>query len=300
MRINPSPLAAFAAFILLIAVALLFAAVLSPMIFRALGHYPIHRIFNRIAELVFLVGAFLWMRRQPDGPRIALGFDLPVISLWRQALAGFAAGLLLMGFMAALMTCLGIRRWDPNDASIPAALVHVLPVALLSGMVVGLIEETFFRGLVYGAMRRRGSYALAVLVTSLCYAAVHYLGERTRIAPQDVDLRSGFILLGRFFAAFMHPLRIVDGFIALALVGALLAVVREQLGSVAPAIGMHAGFVTVIACLRSMSQPVRDAPWSFLIDGRDGIVGWLVAAVTLCTLTLAMLLPLRAQPRPSS
>lgn len=288
MRLSPSPLASFVVFMLLIAGALLIAAVLSPLIFWTLGDYPIHRIFNRIAELAFLLGIFLWLRRQPDAPRVALGFNLPGATMWRQALAGFVAGLALMGIVTALLMWLGARRWNVDATPFFAAVAHALPVALLSGILVGLVEETFFRGLLYGSMRRHGSKALAVLVTSLCYAAVHYLGERTRIAPQEVDWSSGFLLLSRFFAAFLLPLRILDGFVALTLVGALLAVVRERLGSVAPAIGMHAGFVTVIACLRSVSEPVREGPWSFLIDGRDGIVGWLVAAVTFCTLIFAI------------
>jgi membrane protease YdiL (CAAX protease family) len=288
MRRNPSPFAAFATFILLIAGALLIAAVLSPLIFWTLDDYPIHRIFNRIAELVFLIGAYLWVRRQPNARRAALGFNKPAATLWRHALAGFVAGLLLMGVMAMLMLWLGVRQWHAGQAPIATALAQALPVALLSGVLVGLVEETFFRGLLYGSMRRHGSQALAVLVTSLSYAAVHYLGERTRIPAQEVDWSSGFVMLSRFFAAFLLPLRILDGFVALTLVGALLAVVRERLGSVAPSIGMHAGFVTVIACLRSVSEPVREGPWSFLIGSRDGIVGWLVAALTFCTLIFAV------------
>jgi hypothetical protein len=128
---------------------------------------------------------------------------------------------------------------------------------------------------------------------------VHFLGEKFRIPAEQVDWSSGFRLLGKFFDAYARPLSIVDDFVALALLGAFFGVVRERTGHIGMCIGLHAGFVTIIAMLRNASVPVYDQPWSFLIGRMDGIVGWLVAAIAAAATVVALAWPIRRAQEPS-
>ena len=287
----PSPLAMFFLFVALLATALLAAAVFSPLVFFAIEIFPLHRIFNRIAMLVFLVGTYFLVRRMPFANRRTLGYGAPVAGFLKAAITGYSIGICLLGLTAALLFNLGVRRWAPQFAHPMALVFDLLPGAAFTGIAVGLIEETFFRGAMYGALRQRGTVTQAVFLSSILYAAVHFVGEKFRIPPAQVDLRSGFVLLAHFFRAYAQPLAIFDAFVALTLVGALLAIVRERLGHIGASLGLHAGFVTVIDCLRRASTPVFDNSWSFLIGTQDGLVGWLVAGMAAGALLVAIAWP---------
>ena len=59
---------------------------------------------------------------------------------------------------------------------------------------------------------------------------------------------------------------------------------RRASGHIGGCIGLHAGFVAVIALFRDVTMPVFDGRWSFLVSRFDGLVGYLVAALaTLCS-----------------
>jgi uncharacterized protein len=278
---NQSPWQAFLSFIVVLALSLFSAALLSPLAFHAvsaLGPFPLHRVFNRIAILVFLALTYFLLRRARLADRATLGYGTGGAAFVRQAVVGFTAGFALMGAAAAPLFALGLRILKPSHAAL-ASMLQLLPGGIATGLAVALIEETFFRGAMYGAIRRRAPARVAIATTSGLYAAVHFLGERTHLAPTDVDWASGFVLLANFFAAYQHPLAFADAFIALVAVGALLALVRERLGDVAACVGLHAGFVTVILCVRRASVAIQQHPLSWLISDFDGVVGWLVAVL---------------------
>ena len=123
----------------------------------------------------------------------------------------------------------------------------------------------------------------------MLYSLVHFVGEKVRIAPEDVNLASGWVILQRYFSAFADPARIGDAALALFLVGVLLALVRRLTGHIGGCIGLHAGFVAVIALFREVTAPIFDGTWSFLVSRFDGLVGYLVAvAAALCCAGLAL------------
>jgi len=291
MQKNPSQVTVFSCFVGVLAASLLVAALISPLVFKALGVFPFHRVFNRIAMLVFLVGSVALVRKLGIGDRATLGFGVPFGRQMAVTLLGWCIGICVMAAVAVGLFTLGIREWKPASEGPLTVLLGLLPEALLSGVIVGLVEETFFRGAMYGAIRKHGSVAVAVILTAVLYSAVHFVGEKFRIPATDVTWSSGFVMLSKFFGAYSRPLTIADDFIALTLVGVLFAVLRERTGNLGMCIGLHAGFVTVIALLRKASVPVYDQPWSFLIGHTDGIVGWLVALMAAAATIVATALP---------
>ncbi len=171
--------------------------------------------------------------------------------------------------------------------------------ALLAGFTVALIEETFFRGAMFSALARQGHWITAAVLTSMLYSLVHFVGEKVRIAPEDVNLASGWVILQRYFSAFADPARIGDAALALFLVGMLLALIRRLTGHIGGCIGLHAGFVAVIALFREVTTPMFDGTWSFLVSRFDGLVGYLVAvaAALCCAATRPSVLAAAAQVR---
>jgi membrane protease YdiL (CAAX protease family) len=274
---------AFAWFLLLFAVALGVVAVGTYPAWLLLHphfDFPFHRIGERLGMLALLVGFLLVAQRLGLADRASLGYGAPRRLFVREMLVGLGLGTATMLAVVAAMSALGLLDWS-RAASMSAAAVAQLVVArLLSGLAVAFIEETFVRGAMYTAIARESGAGTAVLLTALLYAATHFFGK-VHIAPEDVTPWSGVALLGQSLQAFAHFGGILDAFLALTAVGAVLALVREASGNIAACLGLHAGWVWVMLVVHELTAPRRDAALGFLLSRFDGFVGRLVLGWTL-------------------
>jgi membrane protease YdiL (CAAX protease family) len=276
----------YLAFLLVLLAAMLFAAVASPWVqwlLAPVSQFPLHRVFSRLMLLGMIAGfAWLVMRRYHDR-RELLGFNRPLPQFLRRMMTGWLAGLALMVLAVAPLVLLDLREWNER---FPVALAGWLALALKglgTGLVVALIEETLFRGAMQGAMQRLGATPWALIAVPLLYSAVHFLGQTASVPDDEVNAWSGFVVLQGLFSSFAEPLRMIDAFVALFFVGLLLALVRRRWGDLAGCIGLHAGFVAVIAVFRRISTPAPDNSWSFLVGPFDGLLGLWIAAITAVT-----------------
>jgi len=278
-----SPAGTFLAFVMVLLGAMLVAAVLSPWMqwmLSPLQVFPLHRVFSRLTMLGVLAGTLWLLRRKDLARREVLGYDLPWPAFARRLLLGLAAGLLLMTAALAPLFLLGVREWNPaRTAQLPLLLLK----GLGSGLLVALIEETFFRGAMQGALLRQNARRLALFAVPAFYAAVHFLGRASSVPADEVDATSGFTALSGFFSLYAQPLLLLDAFLALYFVGLLLALLRQRMGDIACCIGLHAGFVAMIAVFRKLSLPGA-SDWSFLVGRFDGLLGTWIAllAALLC------------------
>jgi len=283
MRNRGSPAGTFLAFVMVLLGAMLVAAVLSPWMqwmLSPLQVFPLHRVFSRLTMLGVLAGTLWLLRRKDLARREVLGYDLPWPAFARRLLLGLAAGLLLMTAALAPLFLLGVREWNPaRTAQLPLLLLK----GLGSGLLVALIEETFFRGAMQGALLRQNARRLALFAVPAFYAAVHFLGRASSVPADEVNATSGFTALSGFFSLYAHPLLLLDAFLALYFVGLLLALLRQRMGDIACCIGLHAGFVAMIAVFRKLSLPGA-SDWSFLVGRFDGLLGTWIAllAALLC------------------
>lgn len=288
MKKNPSPGFYFLAFALALLVALLLAALLAAPVqalIRPLKDAALHRVFTRLAEIGLFAGTWWLLRRLQLFDRRLMGYGSPRGVFLRRVGAGFAAGLTMMVLAELPLFALGLRALRPGLGTVGQLLIAHGPVALLTGFGVAFVEESYFRGALQGAMTRRGAMAAALTVVPALYAAVHFLGETVRIAAADVRWWSGFAVLRGFFSAFAQPLAIWDSFVALWFVGLLLGIARVRTGDIGASMGLHAGFVAVIAFLRAVSEPLAGGAWSWLVGPYDGLLGpWIAAVAALACL----------------
>ncbi|NBU25098.1 MAG: CPBP family intramembrane metalloprotease [Gammaproteobacteria bacterium] len=239
-----------------------------------------HRLANRIGQLSLLVGFMLVARRLALADRRSLGFGLPRGDFLRELTVGLALGVATMLPVALVMVGLDLRVLR-EGVTLDAALVARLALSgLATGLVVGLVEETFLRGAMHTAIARESGARTAIILTALLYSAVHFVG-RFRIPVEQLGPDAGLRHIAGTLAAFADPAGIADAFLALAAVGVLLGMVRAITGNIAACIGLHAGWVWVIAFLRETSVPDETSPLRFLLSRFDGVVGWLVLAWTL-------------------
>ncbi len=242
--------------------------------------FPFHRIGERIGMLGFLLGFLLLARRLGLADRRSLGFAAPRRTYVRELALALVIGALTMCAVTGSMAGLGLLDWQPAARYGGAALAALIAKRLLSGLAVGLIEETALRGAMFTAIERESGTFIAVALTSVVFAATHFLGV-AHIAHASLGPWSGVALLGGTLRAFAHPLAIADAFLCLTAVGVVLALVRAITGNTAASIGLHAGWVWVMLVAHGLTRPNRAAPLQFLLSRHDGFTGWLVLAWTV-------------------
>lgn len=268
----------FALFVALLAGALLLAAALTYPAWLLVGTVsvePVHRVMNRLAMLIALIGLIVLTRRLGLANRAALGYGLPRSEFFRQLGIGWAAGIGLMLPLVALLLALDVRQIKPGiDADLPSLVLG----GVVSGLAVAFIEETFFRGILFSAVVRTSGARAAIIAPTLLYAALHFLGGKLRVPPEEVSWIHGFEVLSRLFERYAQPLAFVDSFLALAALGALLSMVRLRTGAIAGGIGLHAAGVCAIFVLRDTTAVNSNAPFSFIVGQYDGVIGWAACA----------------------
>jgi membrane protease YdiL (CAAX protease family) len=279
---------AFLAFMTAIAGTLVLAALLAYPLYLFI--HPIqpdwwfHKIASRLWQLLMLGGVAIVVWRLHLTNRRAWGYGVPRPLWLRQFGVGLAAGLLTMLPVTLSMLALDVRPLRPElDA---ARLVNALLAGMASGLAVGFLEETFFRGLLQGAvLRELRRPLLGIAIVSIVYSALHFLA-RDRIPHEQVDWQSGLTLLKSVGANFAAPSTIVDSFLALVAVGGLLGLITWWTGSIALAVGLHAGWVWMMRTTVGATAANEDSPLSWLISDADGYTGWLVLAWTLVISTV--------------
>ena len=129
-----------------------------------------------------------------NGPRIDLGLRLRWSDAGWGATAGVAA--LALSAIAAAVTRVFVPDLTSSAADVASELLRSSPrgVVIAFGMAVlvgaPVVEELFFRGLLFDALRKRGlGAAWTVVVTAVAFAAFHF--EPTRFL---VLLPTGFVL----------------------------------------------------------------------------------------------------------
>jgi len=264
---------AFFLFLGLLAASLIAAAAVTYPAWLLVGTVsvePVHRVMHRVAMLFALVGLVVLTRRLQLSNRESLGYGVPVHTFARQFASGWVAGVALMLPLVIALVTLHVREDKPGDGE----LVSLIVSALLSGIVIALIEETFFRGVLFTAVARTSGAVTAIIAPSLLYAAVHFLGGRLRVPAEEVRWVHGFEVLAKLFERYSDPLALADSYFALFLLGVLLSLVRLRTGAIAAGMGLHAAGVASIAVLRELTTVNSNAPLAYLVGNYDGVIGW--------------------------
>jgi membrane protease YdiL (CAAX protease family) len=268
---------AFFLLVLFLAAALVAASALAYPAWWLVGFVsdqPIHRVMHRIAMLIAFIGLIFIFKRWRVSNKASLGYDLPKPEFFRQLLIGLVVGALIMVPLIGTLFGLDVRNLKPEFALSAGELAGLIASGLLSGLVVALIEETFFRGALFTVVERESGTTMAIVLPSLLYAAVHFLGGRLRLPRDQVEWGTGFDVLSKLLEKYATPLELVDSFAALFAVGVFLALVRTRTKAIAACIGLHAAWVCTIQTMRSASTVDSAAPASWIVGSYDGVIGW--------------------------
>jgi hypothetical protein len=247
---------------------------------------PFHRFVDRSLLLLALIGLWPLMRSLGATSWAEAGL-VPPNGQWKQ----FSGGL-LFGF-ASLAVVAGIALGSGNRVFVQGLATHkivgTLFKAIATAASVATLEEILFRGGIFGGLRRIFYWPVALMMSSLVYALVHFL-QRTEWTGA-VGWNSGLILLPRMLGGFADFYTLVPGFFSLTLAGILLGVAYQRTGNLYFSIGLHAGWIFWLKAYGAFTTcPPHAATW-FWGTGKM-IDGWLSLWVLLFALAVFRFLPL--------
>jgi uncharacterized protein len=169
---------------------------------------------------------------------------------------------------------------------------NLLPPILLSAISVAVIEETLFRGAILGLVRQTLTTCPAAVLVSALFSIVHFLNPERQLI-ETVTWYSGFELLPHTFWRFSDPLIVLGGFIAIGILGLLLAHATIRTSSLWLGIGIHSGLVFSKMGLNKVTKRVQDlTPWF----GSDITVGLGSMLILLFLWSVIWLVYLRGEP----
>lgn len=268
--------------------ALVLGAVIAYPAYAAFGvaiDEPMYRFVTRAGMLVALLGAVSFLRCLGLNNTVALGYGTPRREFISDIFKGLAVGVTIMLPLVLTLFALDVRTIDPQWVfSWPDLLLAALQ-ALITGLIVAVVEETFFRGAMFTAVNRTSGLWPAATSTSLLYAAVHFITTEYDVPVNQVQWYDGFIVLVHCFEQFAEPAAILDSFLALFVVGLFLALVRARHGHIAHCIGLHAGWVLIIQLTKDITVDDPNARFSYLTGDYDNVIG-LLALGLLTALTV--------------
>lgn len=262
--------------------------VLGALFLSALVNYPLYALFqermvkgpntliNIVAKFIAIPGFILIIRHYAIADKSGLGYGLPRSAFIKDLLSGWLSGFLILLLLSAVLLLLGVRVAKPPVEELLFLLFKTTLVALLAGLLIGFIEETFFRGGLFGVIRKHHGFTTTLLLSSLFYAGLHFINPLPLAGDEAEAWYSGLLILSGAFDQY-GDWAIFDSFLALFGLGAFFAVVRERTGNIAYCIGLHAGFVFVIKMVRSFTYVDVSNTFSPLVGNYDGMIGYLSA-----------------------
>ena len=267
--------------ILLIAIAL--ACFISYFVVLSFGEFVEFRKIIRKSTQILLILSILPISYYLKINKAELGFaSLPVFL--KQLVLGFGLGLLTLLPVFIALYLLGINVLDDTQLWTTGWVIKNAIISLLLALLISLIEEPLFRGLLLVSLQKKLPVMLAILISAGYYAALHFINSNTHIATQDLKLYSGFTLLTEAFTNLLNP-AIFSAFLALLMVGIFLGVLRTQIkASLGFCIGCHTCWVWQIKLNKTLFNTDFTSKYHYLVSSYDGVIGplvtvWLLLAV---------------------
>jgi membrane protease YdiL (CAAX protease family) len=271
-----------------LAASVLLAAVLAPPLFWAAQWLAAHDPFRFLAGFDFetffhralLIALIVLLWPLLRSIRVCAWSDLG-LDPNRHWVRDVVAGVLLA---AIPLLCCGVILVGLPVFSVRSSVKWLGFAQLVAAsVVVPLIEESFFRGLMLGILLRTGKTYMSIFLTSAFFAIVHFLKAPEQTSP-IVTWFSGFNSITHSFRQFSHPMLVAAGFTTLFLLGLILADARVRTRSLWLAIGLHGGWIFARGAFQMIARrELLILPWL----GKNLLVG--LVPLTIAGLTWVLM-----------
>ena len=283
------------AIVLVALLGLVIAMAAAPWVFRVTSQldwtkaYIFRKIFNRVF-LVSEVAVFLAFWKK-------LGIELPYkVYFKRQHMrdeipSWFLVAILTIAFMTLLQYFAGFRHYQARSWDY---ILSKSAVALLSSLIVAVMEETIFRGLVFSSFKTRFRSMYSALLTSFVFASLHIFSldhflksiKTAQATFAGTDPLAGFYHMALFVKPITELNVVIPGFIGLFICSLMLCGLTMKTGSLWPAIATHCGWVFTIKVTGRIWPYDKEAAAAtglqWLLGEKfvaTGVLGWIIVLI---------------------
>ena len=284
-------------FILVFCAALLFGAIAAYPVYLAISPFSdmeFHRVISRTTSISGLVFSLLYVKYYGLLSSQGLAWRATQYSKRLTFLQYMLAGALIVLALDCLLLSMEIYVFDDRVDTSVLKMLAVIAKALLTGALVGLVEETIFRGALFAGLSKQINYLVAMLVTSLLYAAVHFLKYRAVPEEMTIGWLTGVQIFPAALFRFSNPVT-VDSFITLFILGVLFAMIRIRSNSIISCIGLHAGIVATLKVFNYLTNYQGGSEYDYLVNRIDHQFGYLASAILIIALLIYLFLTRRQE-----
>lgn len=263
----------FFKFILIIFIIGLLSAVLAPILYRILPMFKFERIFNRLIMIGVITASVLFVRIRKDTlSKLGLSWRSDSLYLWACA---FIISVLILSLFTGIRILAGTAEWAPRSGFSLLSLLQAILYAFGAAMLIGVIEEFFFRGFIYQYLSKRLKMTGAVFLTSVFYSLVHFVDhEKPYISDQPTFFDSLKLITAPLPSLSLFSQFWMAAF-GLFLFGLVLNFLVIRADSLYPSIGLHSGCVFFIKMDGwFVNVPSQPHLWFGTKQVYDGILGW--------------------------
>jgi membrane protease YdiL (CAAX protease family) len=216
---------------------------------------PFSRFFNRF----FMISGILLFFACRSLLKIESPYELGLLPKTRAA-RDVGIGLCLsLGSMVALGCVMSLADvYQPFFRLSLSRSLQQCASAILTAFTVGLLEEVFFRGIIFRGLLEDWKPLTAFIAANLFYSALHFVKPSETYFLSGIDPLAGFRHLFSTFAPFLNLSDIAPGLIGLWLIGIVLSYAFTRTGTLYLAIGLHAGWIISIKTVRVFGNYKRD------------------------------------------
>ncbi len=251
-------------------------------LFPKLAANPFHRFVHRSLLGMALIGLWPLMRSLGATSWRDIGWVRPK-GQWKKLCGGFLLGFASLAVIAISALLLGVR--EINQSLTLAVIAKKVSGAMATAAVVAILEETLFRGAIFGSLRKVFHWVMALVLSSAIYAILHFLANTSWAGP--VTWLSGLELLPKMLSGFVDWQQVIPGFFNLTLVGAILALAYQRTGNLYFSVGLHAGWVFWLRSYGALTtEKIGTSVWFWGANKMTN--GWLALIVLIVTLIIFM------------
>lgn len=254
--------------------------------FPKVANAPFHRYLDRSFLILALLGVWPLLRSLGAVSWHDVGI-VPPYGHFKKLFGGLLLGFVSLAAVAGIVIACGVR--SINATTDAHKIVAVISGALMAAAAVGVMEEILFRGGIFGGLRRVLYWPLALVISSVIYAIVHFFEHAEHTGP--VAWNSGFILLPQMLGGFADFHALVPGFFSLTLAGVLLGFAYQRTGNLYFSIGLHAGWIFWLKIYGQLTTPTPQTALWFWGTGKM-TDGWLAFLILLAVMGVFRFLPL--------
>ena len=238
--------------------------------------------FDRILRRLIMIGTIILMwglirARKESLSRLGLGWEKDSLQLlWK----GFLFGLVLVSVMTLVQWGLGVRFFKLYQGGV-GRWIGLFFKALGGGLLIGLIEEFFFRGFLFVTFKDLWNTKASLIITNLIYSLVHFFPKGKVPIGSHPTLMDSFRIYLAVPPSSPEFVKILPGILGLFFFGLILSFTFLRTGSLFSSIGIHAGAVFTLKLNRPFLSEISEK-MGILSGGQriyDGVAGLAVLAL---------------------